>query len=123
MARFDGFRPGKLPPFPEDGTSGKAWLRWVDDLLDNIFGGIPTFDEVRDFLKDNSWEDLVPTKSDVSDLISTIYDKIEDEIDPSQYIPKKDLKKTNNIDVAELLLGNQNVVTTGADVGISHWKR
>lgn len=101
MARFDGFRPGKLPPFPEDGTSGKAWLRWVDELLDNIFGGIPTFDDIRDFLKDNSWEDLVPSKSDVSDLISTIYDKIEDEIDPSQYIPKKVLKKIDNIDVAE----------------------
>ena len=101
MARFDGFRPGKLPPFPEDGTSGKAWLRWVDELLDNIFGGIPTFDDIRDFLKDNSWEDLVPSKSDVSDLISTIYGKIEDEIDPSQYIPKKVLKKIDNIDVAE----------------------
>ena len=101
MARFDGFRPGKLPPFPEDGTSGKAWLRWVDELLDNIFGGIPTFNDVRDFLKDNSWEDLVPSKSDVSDLISSIYDKIEDEIDPSQYIPKKVLKKIDNIDVAE----------------------
>ena len=101
MGRFDGFRPGKLPPFPEDGTSGKAWIGWVDDLLDTIFGGIPTFDDVRDFLQDNSWEDLVPSKSDVSDLISTIYDKIEDEIDPSQYIPKKVLKKIDNIDVAE----------------------
>ena len=101
MARFDDFRPGILPPFPEDGTSGKAWVKWVDELLDNIFGGIPTFDDVRDFLKDNSWEDLVPNKNDVSDLISTIYDKIEDEIDPSQYIPKKVLKKIDNIDVAE----------------------
>ena len=101
MARYDGFRPDLLPDFPEDGTSGKAWLRWVDELLDNIFGGIPTFDDIRDFLKDNSWEDLVPNKSDVSDLISTIYDKIEDEIDPSQYIPKKVLKKIDNIDVAE----------------------
>ena len=101
MARYDGFRPDLLPDFPEDGTSGKAWLRWVDELLDNIFGGIPTFDDIRDFLKDNNWEDLVPNKSDVSDLISTIYDKIEDEIDPSQYIPKKVLKKIDNIDVAE----------------------
>jgi len=101
MARFDDFRRGILPPFPEDGASGKAWVKWVDELLDNIFGGIPTFDDVRDFLKDNSWEDLVPNKNDVSDLISTIYDKIEDEIDPSQYIPKKVLKKIDNIDVAE----------------------
>ena len=101
MSRFDGFRPDILPDFPENGTSGKAWLDWVDELLDNIFGGIPTFDDIRDFLEDNSWEDLVPNKSDVSNLISTIYDKIDEEIDPSQYIPKKVLNKIDNIDVAE----------------------
>jgi hypothetical protein len=101
MARFDGFRPDFLPDFPENGTSGNAWIEWVDELLDNIFGGIPTFDDIREFLEDNSWEDLVPNKSDVSNLISTIYGKIDDEIDPSQYIPKKVLKKIDNIDVAE----------------------
>ena len=89
MGRFDGFRPDFLPDFPDDGTSGKDWLEWVDELLDNIFGEIPTFDDIREFLEDNSWEDLVPNKSDVSDLITAIYDKIEDEIDPSQYIPNK----------------------------------
>ena len=73
----------------------------MDELLDNIFGEIPTFDDIREFLEDNSWEDLVPNKSDVSDLITAIYDKIEDEIDPSQYIPNKVLKKIDNIDVAE----------------------
>ena len=101
MGRFDGFRPDFLPDFPDDGTSGKDWLEWVDELLDNIFGEIPTFDDIREFLEDNSWEDLVPNKSDVSDLITAIYDKIEDEIDPSQYIPNKVLKKIDNIDVAE----------------------
>jgi Ca2+-binding RTX toxin-like protein len=101
MGRFDGFRPNVLPDFPDDGTSGKDWLEWVDELLDNIFGEIPTFDDIRDFLEDNSWEDLVPDKSDVSDLITAIYDKIEDEIDPSQNIPNKVLKKIDNIDVAE----------------------
>lgn len=101
MARFDGFRPDFLPDFPDDGTSGKDWLEWVDELLDNIFGEIPTFDDIREFLEDNSWEDLIPNKSDVSDLITAIYDKIEDEIDPSQYIPNKVLKKIDNIDVAE----------------------
>ena len=101
MGRFDGFRPDFLPDFPDDGTSGKDWLEWVDELLDNIFGEIPTFDDIREFLEDNSWEDLVPNKSDVSGLITAIYDKIEDEIDPSQYIPNKVLKKIDNIDVAE----------------------
>ena len=101
MARFEGFRPDILPNFPENGTSGQAWVDWVDELLGNIFGGVPSFDDIRDFLKDNSWEDLVPNKSDVSDLISTIYEKIEDEIDPSQYIPKKVLNKIDNIDIAE----------------------
>ena len=50
----------RIPEFPENGTSGKGWLDWVDELLDNIFGGIPTFDDIRDFLTDTSWEDFVP---------------------------------------------------------------
>ncbi len=57
MGRFDGFRPDFLPDFPDDGTSSKGWLEWVDELLDNIFGGIPTFDDIREFLEDNSWEE------------------------------------------------------------------
>ena len=101
MARFDGFRPDLLPEFPENGTSGEGWLDWVNELLDNIFGGIPTFNDIREFLEENNWEDLVPDASDVSDLISTIYDKIEEEIDPSQYIPNEVLNKLDNIDVAE----------------------
>ena len=101
MGRFDGSRPNIFPPFPEDGTSGKDWLEWVDEFLDELFDGIPTFDDIREFLKDNSWEDYIPNKSDIGEVIGAIYDKIEDEIDPSQYIPKKVLNKIDNIDVAE----------------------
>ena len=101
MARFDGFRPEFLPDFPSNGTSGQGWLDWVDELLDNIFGGIPTFDDIREFLEDNKWEDLVPDANDVSELISTIYDKIDEEIDPSQYIPEEVSDKINDINISE----------------------
>ena len=101
MGRFEGLRPPNFPPFPEDGTSGKDWLEWVDEFLDELFDGRPTFDDIREFLEDNSWEDFIPDKSDIGEVIGAIYDKIEDEIDPSQYIPKKILKKIDNIDIAE----------------------
>ena len=79
--------------FPEDRTSGKDWLKWVDEFLDELFDGRPTFDDIREFLEDNSWEDFIPDKSDIGEVIGAIYDKIEGEIDPSQYIPKKDPQK------------------------------
>ena len=95
----------RIPDFPENGTSGEGWLDWVDELLDNIFGGIPTFDDIRDFLTDTSWEDFVPdtipSTDDISDLISAIYDKIEDEIDPAQYIPDAVIDELNDMDIAK----------------------
>ena len=94
MGRFDGLRPGKIPPFPENGTSGTDWLEWVDEFLDELFDGRPTFDDIREFLEDNNWEDFIPDKSDIGEVIGAIYDKIEDEINPSQYIPKKVVKRS-----------------------------
>ena len=107
------FIPDFLPEFPDGGTSGEGWLDWVDELLDNIFGEIPTFDDIRDFLEDNSWEDLVPDPDDISDLISAIYDKIDDEIDPKQYIPDAVLDELEDMDIAE---GVAELMAFGYDI-------
>ena len=101
MGRFDGFRPEILPDFPDDGTSSKGWLEWVDELLDNISVESQHLTIFVSSLKTTAGRTLFPTRVTSATLITAIYDKIEGEIDPSQYIPKKILKKIDNIDIAE----------------------
>ena len=100
MGRFNNIRPDDiLPDPPKDGSSGKGWVNWVDELLDNIFNGIPTFEDLYDFLEDNSWEDYVPA-DEVGDLISTIYDKIDDNINPKDFIPDAVLDEIDDMNIA-----------------------
>lgn len=91
-------RPGFIPDLPKDPTDSDAWLDWTRELLGNISDEVPTFEDVQDYLEDI--KNIVPVEY-IGDVISEIYDTIEEEIDPAQYIPDAVIDELNDMDIAK----------------------